>query len=140
MTATFSQKSATSAGTAPSGTPVACGVGAGALGTVCCSVGLLGAATYGAGVAAGFTALDEVSPIGSRPLLIIGAFLLAIGLTWLLMRRRTRHLPHDASRAATRRALFVTVMTTAVTYFVLMQFVLPLLFITGGADMGQFRP
>lgn len=140
MTSTFSQKSAHSESTAASGMPVACGIGAGALGTVCCSVGLLGAATYGVGVAAGFAALDDLSPIGSRPLLIIAAFLLAIGLTWLLMRRRTQHLGADAARAATRKALFITLVATAATYFVLMQFVLPLLFVTGGTDMGQFRP
>jgi lysylphosphatidylglycerol synthetase-like protein (DUF2156 family) len=140
MTATFTRKNPATEGAARTGTPVACGVGAGALGTVCCSVGVLGAATYGAGVAAGFAALDGISPIRARPLLIIGAFLLAIGLTWLLMRRRVRHLPDAAARAVTRRTLFVAVMTTAVTYFVLMQFVMPLLFITGGAEMGQFSP
>ncbi|MPY79826.1 MAG: hypothetical protein GEV04_15430 [Actinophytocola sp.] len=137
MTTTSPQKSALSTHDGP---PLACGVGAGALGTVCCSVGVLGAATYGAGVAAGFTALDDLSPIGSRPLLTIGAFLLAMGLTWLFIHRRTRKLPHEVARAATRRALLVTVLATAVTYVLLMQFVLPLLFITGGSEMGQFSP
>lgn len=117
---------------------VACGAGFGALAMTCCSVGILGAATWGAGVSAGFFAFDEFSPVGERPVFVVAAFLLSALVAWLVVRRRVAGLPSQTARAATRRAMSAALLGAGATYFVLMQFVMPLLFLLGVLEMGQF--
>lgn len=59
-------------------------------------------------------------------------------MTWLPTRRRVRGLPKEVARASTRRAIGAALLTGGATYFVLMQFVIPVLFMTGVLDMAQY--
>lgn len=88
---------------------------------------------------AAFFALDEISPVGSRPLLVLIGLVLTLTLTWLLMRRRVRGLPSQVASSVMRRAIIVALFTGALTYFVMMQIVMPLLFLAG-FDMGALFP
>ena len=95
--------------------------------------------TWAAGLNAALFALDKISPIGSRPILVLIGLVLTLGLTWLLMRRRVSGLPEAVMQRLTRQAFKVSLFTAALTYFVMMQIVMPVLFLFG-VDMGLFRP
>ena len=95
--------------------------------------------TWAAGLNAALFALDEISPVGSRPILVLIGLVLTLGLTWLLMRRRVSGLPEAVAQRLTRQAFKVSLFTAALTYFVMMQIVMPVLFLFG-VDMGLFRP
>jgi hypothetical protein len=126
------------------GTRVAVSSGAigGAAVVGCCSVGVLGASFAGLGAGTTFFALGEASPVGDRPILILAGLLVAALVTWSFMRRRVAGLPAPVARAATRRAIGISLFTGVAAYFVVMQIVIPLLFLlTGGAvGMGMFFP
>lgn len=95
-------------------------------------------ATWAVGLNAALFALDKVSPVGSRPILVLIGLILTMGLTWLLMGRRVRGLPSAVASRVMRRAMMVSLFSGALTYFVLMQIVMPLLFLLG-VNMGLFR-
>lgn len=121
-------------------TSASCGVAGGAVATTCCSVGLLGSVTWAAGINAGFFTLDKVSPVGSVPILFVGALLLTALVTWGLARRRVAGLPTEVARTAIRRSVGVGLFTGVATYFVFMEIVIPILFIATGQNvrMGMF--
>ena len=96
-------------------------------------------ATWAAGINAAFFALDKVSPVGSRPVLVLIGLVITLVLTWILMRRRVRGLPSEVARSVMKRAVAVALFSGALTYFVLMQIVMPLLFLFG-FSMGAFFP
>lgn len=96
-------------------------------------------ATWAVGLNAALFALDKSSPVGSRPILVLIGMILTLGLTWVLMRRRVSGLPSTVARSVMRRAMVVSLFSGALTYFVLMQIVMPLLFLLG-VNMGLFRP
>ena len=95
--------------------------------------------TWAAGLNAALFALGESSPVGLRPILVLIGLVLTLGLTWLLMRRRVHALPEAVAQRLTRQAFKVSLFTAALTYFVMMQIVTPVLFLVG-VDMGLFRP
>lgn len=119
-------------------TPVVAGAASGAVAMTCCSVGILGASTFAAGVSGGFFALGAASPIGTTPTFVLIALALATAVAWMFARRRTRGLPKEVARRSTRRAVGAALLTGGATYFVLMQFVIPVLFMTGVLRMGQY--
>jgi hypothetical protein len=94
-------------------------------------------ATWAAGINTLLFALDEASPIGMRPVLVVIGLALSLGVTWLLMRKRVKGLPSEVGRSLMKRAAIVSLFTGALTYFVMMQIVMPLLFLFG-VDMGLF--
>lgn len=100
---------------------------------------MVAVATWAAGLNAALFALDKVSPIGMRPVLVLIGLILTLALTWALMRRRVRGLPDEVARNVMRRAAIVAVFTGALTYFVMMQIVMPMMFLFG-FDMGAFFP
>lgn len=55
------------------------------------------------------------------------------------MRRRVSGLPQAVAQRLTRQAFKVSLFTAALTYFVMMQIVMPVLFLFG-VDMNLFRP
>ena len=96
-------------------------------------------ATWAAGINAAFFALDKVSPVGSRPVLVLIGLVITLVLTWIFMRRRVRGLPSRVARNVMKQAVVVALFSGAFTYFVLMQIVMPLLFLFG-FGMGAFFP
>lgn len=96
-------------------------------------------ATWAVGINTLLFALDKISPVGSRPILVLMGLVITVALTWLLMRRRVRGLPSEVARGVMRRAMIVALFSGALTYFVFMQLVMPLLFFFG-FDMGAFFP
>ena len=72
-----------------------------------------------------------------RPVLVVIGLALSLGVTWLLMRKRVKGLPSEVGRSLMKRAAIVSLFTGALTYFVMMQIVMPLLFLFG-VDMGLF--
>lgn len=84
-----------------------------------------------------FFALDKVSPVGSRPILVGVGILLTVALTWLLTRSQRQHLPTAVARQVFRRQLRTSLTAGAATYFVLMQIILPLSYVFG-FSMGAF--
>lgn len=86
-----------------------------------------------------FFALDKVSPVGSRPILVGVGLLLTIVLTWLLTASQRRHLPPAIAQRAFRQSLGTALFAGAATYFVWMQLVMPLLF-AAGVSMGGLFP
>lgn len=98
---------------------------------------MVAVAAWSVGLNTVFFALDKVSPIGSRPILVAVGLLLTVALTWLLTLPRRRHLPAPVARRVLMQSLGVAVFTGAATYFVFMQIVMPLLFVTG-VSMGRF--
>lgn len=100
---------------------------------------MVAVATWAAGINAALFALDKVSPVGMRPVLVLIGLIITLALTWVLMRRRVRGLPKEVSRGVMRRGMIVAVFTGALTYFVMMQIVMPVLFLFG-FDMGAFFP
>jgi len=118
--------------------PVVAGAASGAVAMTCCSIGIIGASTWAAGTSAGFFALTAASPIGQTPTFVLIALVLSSAIAWLINRRRVAGLPPEVARSSTRRAVGAAVLTGGVTYFVLMQFVMPVLFVTGALHMGQF--
>lgn len=119
-----------------------CGAVGGATVVGCCSVGVLGAVFTGLGAGTTFFALGSLTPVGDRPILLVGGLLLAALATWAFMRRRVAGLPQPVARAAMRRSLGVTVFSGMAAYFVVMQIVIPLLFLLIGdtVEMGMFFP
>jgi hypothetical protein len=73
--------------------------------------------------------------VGSRPVLVLVGLVLTLVLTWALMRWRVRGLPSEVARNVMRRAVLVALFSGALTYFVLMQIVIPLVFLFG-VNMG----
>jgi hypothetical protein len=120
--------------------PVTTGAVLGGAAVGCCSVGIGSGIAVGLGVGSGFFALNEISPVGDRPVLFFGALLLAAGVAWLVARRQTRAMPSAVSAAATRRLVGAAAFATAGSWFVLMQIVIPVMFVFGWADMGQWFP
>lgn len=120
--------------------PVACGTVAGALFSTCCSVGVAPVITWATTVTGGYFALSSFTPVGATPFMVAGMFLLSGLATWLIMRRRTRGMAGPVARAVTRRGVRTALLTSGVTYFVLMGLVLPGLFAIGALGMGQFQP
>ncbi len=96
-------------------------------------------ATWAVSLNAAFFALDKISPVGSRPILVLIGLGITLLLTWVLMRRRARGLPSAVARSVMRRGMIVALFSGALTYFVLMQIVMPLLFLFG-VSMGGFFP
>ena len=96
-------------------------------------------ATWAAGINAAFFALDKVSPVGTRPILVLIGLVITLVLAWVLMLRRVRGLPSGVARSVMRRGMVVALFSGALTYFVLMQIVMPLLFLLG-VSMGAFFP
>lgn len=139
MTSTFDTSAfSTSPSTSRLATPVVAGAASGAVAMTCCSVGILGASTWAAGVSAGFFAFGNASPIGSTPTFVLLALVLSTAIAWVVVRRQVRGLPSEVARASTRRAVGAALLTSGATYFVLMEFVMPVLFVTGALKMGQF--
>ncbi len=97
-------------------------------------------ATWAVSLNAAFFALDKVSPVGSRPVLVLIGLVITVVLTWVLMRRRVRGLPSGVARNVMRRGMIVALFSGALTYFVLMQIVMPLLFLFFGVSMGGLFP
>jgi hypothetical protein len=122
------------------GLPVTTGAVLGGAAVGCCSVGIGSGMAVGLGVGSGFFALNEISPVGDRPVLFFGALLVAAAVAWLVARRQTRGLPSPASAAATRRLVGAAAFATAGSWFVIMQIVIPVMFVFGWADMGQWFP
>ena len=77
--------------------------------------------------------------MGTRPILVLIGLVITLLLTWVLMRRRVRGLPSGVARSVMRRGMVVALFSGALTYFVLMQIVMPLLFLFG-VSMGAFFP
>ena len=100
---------------------------------------MVAVATWAAGINAALFAIDQVSPIGLQPVLVLIGLVLTLALTWVLMRRRVRGLPSEVARGLMRRAVIVALFSGALTYFVFMQLVMPIMFLFG-IDMGLFRP
>lgn len=119
-------------------TGAVCGAIGGGVVVGCCSIGVLGAIFTGIGFGSTFFALDTASPAGSRPILLIGGLLVAALATWAFMRRRVAGLPQPVARAAMRRSVGISVFSGVASYFVIMQVVIPLLFVFGMLDMGLF--
>ena len=86
-----------------------------------------------------FFALDKVSPVGSRPILVGIGLILTVALTWLLTLPVRRHLPGPVARRVFGQSLSVALFTGAASYFVWMQFIMPVLF-TVGVPMGGLFP
>ena len=86
-----------------------------------------------------FFALDKISPVGSRPILVLFGIALTVVLTWLLTARRRKYLPAAVARRALQQSLGTALFAAAGTYFVLMQIIMPLLF-TMGVPMGGLFP
>jgi len=86
-----------------------------------------------------FFALDKISPLGSRPILVVGGLVLTVVLTWLLTARQRQHLPSAIARRALRQSLSIALFAGAATYFALMQIVMPALF-AFGLPMGALFP
>lgn len=84
-----------------------------------------------------FFALDKVSPIGTRPILVALGLVLTVALTWVLTRMQRRHLPPAMARSVFRQQLGVALVAGAATYFVWMQVILPLSYVAG-FSMGAF--
>lgn len=120
--------------------PVACGTVAGALFSTCCTVGVAPVITWATTVTGGYFALSKFTPAGATPFMVGGMFLLSGLAAWLVMRRRTRSMARPVARAVTRRGVRTALLTSGVTYFVLMGLVLPGLFAIGALNMGQFSP
>lgn len=118
--------------------PLVAGAASGAVAMTCCSVGILGASTFAAGVSGGLFALGAASPIGTTPTFVLVAMILATAAAWLFNRRRVRGLPRGVARRSNHRAVGAALLTGGATYFVLMQFIIPVLFITGVLRMGQY--
>lgn len=95
-------------------------------------------ATWAVGLNALFFALDKVSPVGTRPVLVGIGLLLTLTLTWVLTLPQRRGLPAEVGRRLFWRSARVALFAGAATYFVLMQVVMPLLFLFG-VPMGLFR-
>lgn len=94
-------------------------------------------AAWSVGLNTLFFALDKVSPIGARPVLVAIGLLITVALTWLLTLSRRRNLPTEVSRRVLMQSMGVAVFTGAATYFVFMQIVMPLMFVSG-VSMGRF--
>jgi hypothetical protein len=102
-------------------------------------VGVVAVATWAVGVNALLFALDKVSPVGSRPVLVGVGLLLTLLLTWVLTLRQRRGLPPPVGRRLFWQSARLALFAGAATYFVLMQIVMPVLFLFG-VPMGLFRP
>ena len=100
---------------------------------------MVAVATWAAGINAALFAIDQVSPIGLQPVLVLIGLVLTLALTWVLMRRRVRGLPSEVARGLMRRAVIVALFSGALTYFVFMQLVMPIMFLFG-IDMSLFSP
>jgi hypothetical protein len=120
--------------------PVTTGAVLGGAAVGCCSVGIGPGMAVGLGVGSGFFALNEISPVGDRPVLFFGALLVAVTVAWLVARRQTRGMPSAVTAAATRRLVGAAAFATAGSWFVIMQIVIPVMFVLGWADMGQWFP
>jgi len=139
MTATLPEKTAQPSATSDRlASSTACGALLGAAASTCCSIGLGAAGAVAFGVNAGFFALDKMSPIGSRPILFFAALLASVGLAWAVSRRRTAGLPDATARAVTRRTVSAAAVASVASYFVIMEVLVPLLFVMGVLHMGQW--
>ncbi len=124
------------------GTKVAatCGAIGGSAVVGCCSIGILGGAFTGVGAGSTFFALDTATPVGDRPFLMLAGLVVAVVATWLYMRRRVVGLPEPVARGVVRRSLGIALFSGVAAYFVVMQIVIPLLFLGGVLEMGAFFP
>lgn len=86
-----------------------------------------------------FFALDKISPVGSRPVVVLVGLLLTVGLTWLLTAPQRRHMPTAVARRALQQSLAAALFAGAATYFLLMQLIMPALFAIG-VPMGGLFP
>ncbi len=118
--------------------PIAVGTVMGAAAVGCCSVGIASGLAVGMGAGAGFYSLNEISPVGDRPVLFFGALLFTVAVAWGVARWQTRGMPAAVAKPATRRVIGAAAIAGAGSWFVMMQIVIPLAFIFGWADMGQW--
>lgn len=139
MTTTMNRPSSAEQAT---GTKVAatCGVIGGGAVVGCCSVGILSAVFTGFGAGSTFFALGNATPVGDRLFLMLAGLVVALAATWVYMRRRVQGLPEPVAKAAVRRSLGIALFSGVATYFVVMQIVIPLLFLGGVIDMAAFFP
>jgi hypothetical protein len=140
MTTTTEPTPASAAHRAGRTTPVAVGTVLGAAGVGCCSVGIASGIAVGVGVGTGFFSLGQMSPVGDQPILFFGALLVTVAVAWAVARWQTRALPAAAATPAVRRVVAAGAITAAGSWFVMMQIVVPVMFILGWADMGQWFP
>lgn len=95
-------------------------------------------AAWSVGLNALLFTLDKVSPVGSRPILVGFGLLLTLAMVWLQTLRQRHSLPAAVGKRLFWRSAGVALFAGAATYFVLMQIVMPLMFLFG-VPMGLFR-
>jgi hypothetical protein len=118
--------------------PVAVGAVLGGAAVGCCSVGIASGIAVALGVNAGFFSLNEISPVGDRPILFLAALVVTIAVALLVARRQTQAMPGAVARQVVRRTIGVAAVAVAGSWFVMMQLVIPVMFIFGWAEMGQW--
>ena len=118
--------------------PITVGAVLGGAAVGCCSVGLSAGIAVALGVNTGFFAIGEASAVGDWPLFFFGALIVTLAVAWLVARRQTRDMPPEVARPAMRRVLVASAVAAAGSWFVIMQIVIPLAFVFGWLEMGQW--